>query len=167
MGNVEEGLVHGTASVFCPPQYRGRGYGSRRTKELAKALHGWQSEYGKRFGSVFYSDIGKQYYSRLGWTPNPTNEHFVFPPIQIETPTTAQQTVEFELEKLCLRAETMIRKLMAAPNTARRRVVILPDLDHMLWHVRKEGFATHQIFGNKASTKGAIARTPGKQVWMV
>lgn len=54
MGNVEEGLVHGIASVFCPPQYRGRGYGSRHMKELAKALHGWQSDYDKSIGSVLY-----------------------------------------------------------------------------------------------------------------
>lgn len=39
-------------------------------KELAKALRGWQSEYGKSLGSVLYSDIGKEYYAKLGWPPN-------------------------------------------------------------------------------------------------
>lgn len=60
------------------------------------------------------------------------NEHFVFPPIQTETPTAAQQIPEFELENLCLRDEAMIRKAMASSDTARKRVVILPDLNHML-----------------------------------
>lgn len=53
------------------------------------------------------------------------------------------------------------------PSTARKRVVILPDLDHMLWHIRKEDFATNHIFGKTAVAKGAIAGSPGKQVWAI
>ncbi|EXU96466.1 hypothetical protein X797_010427 [Metarhizium robertsii] len=52
------------------------------------------------------------------------------------------------------------------PSTARKRVVILPSRDHMLWHIRKEDFVTDYIFGQK-SAKGAIAGNPGKQVWAV
>ena len=57
-GNVEE-------------KYRGRGYGTRHMRELAKVLPRWQSEHGKSIGSVLYSDIGKECYTRLGWLPNP------------------------------------------------------------------------------------------------
>lgn len=46
-------------------------------------------------------------------------------------------------------------------------MVILPDLDYMLWHIRKEEFATNYIFGEKAEAKGTIAGVPGKQVWIV
>ncbi|RYP86817.1 hypothetical protein DL769_000662 [Monosporascus sp. CRB-8-3] len=166
-GNIEEGLVHGIASVFCPSEYRGRGYGTRHMKELAKILHGWQSEYGKSIGSVLYSDIGKEYYTRLGWLPNPRNGHFVFPSVKMEKPALAQLVPESGLEALCLRDEAMVCKAMATPSTARKRVVILPDLDHMLWHIRKEDFVTNHIFGKKAEAKGAIAGSPGKQVWAV
>ncbi|KAK8022194.1 hypothetical protein PG993_012961 [Apiospora rasikravindrae] len=170
-GNVEEGIVHGVASVFCPPEYRGCGYGSRLMKELAKILqHGWQPEYGnKSIGSVLYSDIGKEYYARLGWIPNPRNEHFAFPPVEMEKKSalSAQLIPESELRKLCHRDETTIRKAMVTPgpDTVQKRVVILPDLEHMLWHIRKEDFATEHIFGKKAEAKGAIAGSPGKQVW--
>ncbi|KAJ8128803.1 hypothetical protein O1611_g4826 [Lasiodiplodia mahajangana] len=85
-GNIKEGLVHAIASVFCPSEFRGRGYGTRLMKELAKALRGWQPEYGKSVGSVLYSDIGKEYYARSGWLPNPSNGHFVFPPLKMEKP---------------------------------------------------------------------------------
>ncbi|RYC57165.1 hypothetical protein CHU98_g9046 [Xylaria longipes] len=61
----------------------------------------------------------------------------------------------------------MVRKAMATPSTTRKRVVILPDLDHMLWHIRKEDFVTDYIFGKKAEAKGGIAGSPGKQVWAV
>ncbi|KAI0192345.1 hypothetical protein EV127DRAFT_46455 [Xylaria flabelliformis] len=166
-GNVEEGLVHGVASVFCPSEYRGRGYGTRHMRELAKVLRGWQSEYGKSIGSVLYSDIGKKYYAKVGWLPNPTNGHFVFPSVAMEKPALAQLISESELEALCRRDEAMICETMATPSARRKRVVILPDFDHMLWHIRKEDFAVNHIFGEKAEAKGAIAGSPGKQVWAV
>lgn len=166
-GHVEEGLVHGIASVFCPPELRGRGYGTRHMKELAKALNGWQSEHGKTIGSVLYSDIGKEYYAGTGWLPNPRNGHFVLQPVKMEKPAMAQLVPESELEALCLQDEGMVRKGMATPSTARKRVVILPDLDHMLWHIRKEDFATDHIFGKRSQAKGAIAGSPGKRVWAV
>ncbi|KAI1074326.1 hypothetical protein F5B20DRAFT_574150 [Whalleya microplaca] len=137
-GNIEKGLVHGIASVFCSSWFRGRDYGTRHMKELAKVLHGWQSEYGKSIGSALSSDIGK-------------NGHFVFPPVKLEKAVLAQLVPESELETLCLG----------------RRVLIPPDLDHMLWHIRKEDFATNHIFGKKLQAKGAIAGNPSKQVWAV
>ena len=169
-GNVEAGIVHGIASVFCPLPYRGRGYGTRLMKELARVLRRWQSEKGKNIGSVLYSDIGRKYYARLGWLPNPRNGHFEFPParMKMEEPAARVQRVsESELEALCLRDETMICEAMATPSASRKRVVILPDLAHMLWHIRKEDFAAEYIFGRKAEAKGAIAGTPDKQVWAV
>ncbi|XXH00571.1 hypothetical protein Hte_006919 [Hypoxylon texense] len=166
-GSVEEGLIHGVASVFCPEEFRGRGYGTRHMKELAKVLHGWQSEYGKSIGSVLFSDIGKKYYATMGWLPNPRNGHLTFPPVKMEKLTSAKPVIESELEVLCLKDEAMIYKAMATPSTVQKRVVILPDLDHMLWHIRKEDFATNHLFGKKAQVKGAIAGSPGKQVWAV
>lgn len=164
-GNVEEGLVHGVASVFCPSEYRGRGYGTRHMKDLAKVLHGWQSGYGKSIASVLYSDIGKEYYAKVGWLANPKNGHFVFPCVEMEKPAQVQLVPESELEALCRRDEAMVRTAMAMPSTVRKRMVILPDFDHMLWHIRKEDFAANYIFGKKAEAKGAIAGSPGKQVW--
>ncbi|KAJ8121402.1 hypothetical protein ONZ43_g2131 [Nemania bipapillata] len=166
-GKVEEGLVHGVASVFCPSKYRGRGYGTRHMNELAKVLHGWQSEYGKGIASVLYSGIGKEYYAKAGWLPSPKNGHFVFPCVEMEKSPLVKLVPESELEALCRRDEAMIRTAMAMPSTARKRMVILPDLDHMLWHIRKEDFAVNYIFGKKAEAKGAIAGNPGKQVWAV
>lgn len=166
-GNISEGLVHGVASVFCPPEYRGRGYGTRFMKELGQVLREWQPEHGKSIGSVLYSDIGKEYYAKLGWPPNPTNWHFMLPSVKTKNPVAARLISESELESLCRRDEEMVWKAMSTPSTASKRVVILPDLDHMLWHIRKEDFATNYIFSGKAEAKGAIAGIPGKQVWII
>ena len=61
----------------------------------------------------------------------------------------------------------MVPEAMTAPSTARKRVSILPELDHMLWNIRKEDFAVNYIFGKTAEAKGAIAGSSGKQVWAI
>ncbi|KAI1325121.1 hypothetical protein F5Y16DRAFT_411610 [Xylariaceae sp. FL0255] len=152
-GNIEEGTIHGIASVFCPLEFRRRGYGTRHMKELAKVLHGWQSAYGKSIGSILYSDIGKDYYSRLGWLPHPRNGHYVFPTAAIKHPKEVQLVTESELEKLCRMDESMVFRAMKTPSKTKKRAVVLPNLDHMLWHIRKEDFANHHIFGKTPHAK--------------
>lgn len=167
-GNVEEAVIHGIASVFCQSGYRRRGYAARHMKELAKHLHGWQSHKGKIIGSVLYSDIGKEYYARLGWLPNPTNTHIDFPSSNVSTFSSARLLLERDLPELCKRDEGMVRAAMATPVLGtQKRLTILPDLEHMLWHIRKEDFATEHLFGRIPQAKGAIAGRPGGQVWAI
>ncbi|KAI1387614.1 uncharacterized protein F4822DRAFT_430361 [Hypoxylon trugodes] len=167
-GNVEDVVVHGIASVFCPEEYRGRGYAARHMKELARLLRNWQSDYAKVVGSVSYSDIEKAYYAKLGWIPNPTNMHFEFPPLKTPKSSLVEEVTESDLPELCRRDEIMIREAMAAPAPGvKKRVTILPDLDHMLWHIRKGDFATRHLFDKIPQAKGAIAGPLGKQVWAI
>ena len=56
---------------------------------------------------------------------------------------------------------------MAMPADAKKRLNIIPDLDHILWHIRKEDFATRYLFGRVPEAKGAIAGPPGQQVWAI
>ncbi|KAI1347594.1 hypothetical protein F5Y01DRAFT_307422 [Xylaria sp. FL0043] len=152
-GNVQEAIIHCIASVFCSEDYRGRGYAARLMKELAKILRQWQSDSheAKVAGSVLYSDIGKVYYAKLEWIPNPTNTHVEFPAMEIPRSSLIRDILENELFERCKRDQLMIREAMAilTPGTPRRGV-ILPDLDHMLWHVRKENFATNHLFKKQA-----------------
>lgn len=165
-GNFQEGIIHGIASVFCAPEYRGRGYAARHMMELAKELHTWQSEHGRSFGSVLYSDIGRAYYTKLGWIPNANNTHLDFLPVKRDWPKGAQPVLEGELAELCRIDEDMVRRAMAHPApSVKMRVTILPDLDHILWHLRKEDFACDYIFGSIPQAKGAIAGSEGKRVW--
>ncbi|KAL8685757.1 MAG: hypothetical protein Q9224_005686 [Gallowayella concinna] len=167
-GKVEDVIVHGIASVFCPLEYRRRGYAARHMKELAKALQTWQSHQARVVGSVLYSDIGKAYYANLGWKPNASNWHMEFPPMNVVKSPIAQDVVEDDLGELCRRDEAIIRDAMAKPTDEGKKVVtILPDLDHMLWHIAKEDFATKQLFGQTPRAKGVIAGLPGRQVWAI
>ncbi|KAF2475796.1 uncharacterized protein BDR25DRAFT_391249 [Lindgomyces ingoldianus] len=168
VGNVDDNIVHGIASVFCAPGYRRRGYPVRMMKELAKTLPTWQLDASRCVGSILYSDIGKEYYGNLGWHPNPTNSHLTFEPRIAPKLSLGQEIVEGDLAELCKRDEIMVRKAMATPtNDVKMRVTIVPDLDHMLWHIRKEDFASRYLFGKVPPAKGAIAGSPGNQVWAI
>ena len=164
----EEVIVHGIASVFCPPEYRWQGYAARHMTEIAKALCTWRSDQAQIAGSVLYSDIGKAFYANLGWQPNSTNWHVEFPPINISRSPLTQELVEDDLAELCKRDKAIIRAAMATPTGRVRKVLtILPDLDHMLWHIGKEIFATEWLFGKMPRAKGAIAGPQGNQVWAI
>lgn len=58
-GKVEDVWAHGVASVFCPPEYRGKGYAGRMMAELGEKLKNWQSQDRPNLFSILYSDIGK------------------------------------------------------------------------------------------------------------
>ena len=166
-GNVEDNIVHGVASVFCAPKYRGRGYATRHMREMARALHSWQSEGIRCVGSILYSDIGKTYYAKLGWHPTPMNSHAIFQPLKSPEPLSAKALLEADLAKLCERDEEMIRQSMAKPAETKMRLSIVPDLDHILWHMGKESFATQYLFEKVPQVKGAIAGFPGSRVWAI
>ncbi|KAH8686453.1 hypothetical protein BGZ61DRAFT_355684 [Ilyonectria robusta] len=166
-GNTDDNIVHGIASVFCPEEYRRRGYAARHMREMAKALYRWKPDQGKCVGSILYSDIGKIYYTRLGWLPHPNNAQLVFPSIPAPASSSAQEVVEDDLARLCERDEGIVRKAMATPARVQRRLTIVPTLEHMLFHIRKEDFTTQHIFGKIPTVKGAIAGPLGSQVWAI
>ncbi|CAF9932441.1 MAG: hypothetical protein HETSPECPRED_008361 [Heterodermia speciosa] len=167
-GIVEDVIVHGIASVFCPPEYRRRGYAARHMTELVKALRTWQSDQGRVAGSVLYSDIGKSFYAKFGWKPNLTNWHVEIRSKNMPRSPLTQGLIEDDLGELCRRDEVSIREIMARrTDEVKTLITILPDLDHMLWHIAKENFATKWLFGKRPRAKGSIAGPPGSQVWAI
>ena len=167
-GKVEEVIVHGIASVFCPIEYRQRGYATRHMTEIAKILCTWQSDQIRVAGSVLYSDIGSKFYAKLGWQPNPTNWHLEFQSMNLPKSPLTRDLVEDDLGDLCRRDEAIIREAMAKPTKGVKKIVtILPYLDHMLWHIAKENFATNWLFGKAPRAKGVIAGLPGNRVWAI
>ena len=59
-GRLEESIAHGICSVFCNPDFRGKGYAGRMIKELGNSLGTWQQESRRTTDfTVLFSDIGK------------------------------------------------------------------------------------------------------------
>ena len=166
-GNVIKVILHGVASVFCDPAYRGRGYARRMMRELGEVLKTWQTETVKCVGSVLYSDIGKTYYAELGWHALPHNTTIGFHSMVASEPLVARKVLDGDLDYLCDEDEAMIRKAMADRSKAKRSMMILPDQEHMRWHHRKAEFACEKLFGKQPKIKGAIAGQPGNRIWVI
>jgi hypothetical protein len=165
-GRVSDNMVHGVASVFCPEPYRGRGYAGRMMQELVKELYKWQTDKYPCVGTTLYSDIGKQYYAKLGWSPNITNSQVELAPKPMAWSPLATAILENDLDDICKRDEALVRSQMSAPtDEIKTRFTIIPDVDHTGWHIGKEQFATIHLFGKTPTAKGVIAGSPGQQVW--
>lgn len=104
---------------------------------------------------------GGQFYAGLGWLPHPENSHFVLPPAEMDKPAMARLVGESELEALCLRDEAMIRKVIVVSSVARKRVVILRSLNHMLWYI--QGRLCHRLhIREEAAGERCDCREPRK-----
>ncbi|KAF2021095.1 hypothetical protein BU24DRAFT_14678 [Aaosphaeria arxii CBS 175.79] len=167
-GEVKDSIVHGVASVFCPPEFRRRGYAARMMEELAIVLRTWQDSKLPCVASILYSDIGKTFYANLGWKPVNSNTDIEFTPKLIPSPTISRGIQRDDLAELCKRDEAMVRGALASLSKgAKERLVIVPDVNHMLWHIAKENFACERIFNKIPTVHGAIVGQPGNQVWVI
>lgn len=200
---VREGVVHGIASVYTDPRLRGRGYAHRMMEEVGRALRTWQRERaappeadGKGsaaaggggagvVGSVLYSDIGKEFYARKGWTPF-ASTHLALPPLPAGEGEGDERAVGGEaklrelqyhdMPELCRDDEVLLRarleemaKAAAAGTEKKTFVAVLPDLDALQWHLMREDYMTQQIFGRTPAVRGALytGRGAGRRMWAV
>jgi hypothetical protein len=183
-GQVKEVITHGIGSVFCNPEYRGKGYASRMLRDLGPTLNTWQvdSKVPGRENCVFsilYSDIGKKYYAKHGWLPFPST-HILFPPSPALATTngaetnghtngteTATRLKSEDIEALCSLDEKYIRKELAQAKDGKTHVALVPDYKTMQWHHLREDFMTSRIFSKSPTTKGAVAGSSGNRLWAI
>ena len=167
-GNLSENIIHGVASVFSNPALRLRGYGSRLMRELAETLRTFQTESVESIGSVLFSDIGKKYYAELGWHPFPINTHIELDPSMAPEGPMATQLLSRDLQRLCEVDEAMVRKdLTRTSSSGKTRMMLVPDLDHMLWHHKKEEFVCGKLFGKQPAVKGVIVGETSNRIWAI
>ncbi|KAG0254131.1 hypothetical protein DFQ27_007014 [Actinomortierella ambigua] len=118
-GQVHEVLAISIASVFTPEKFRSYGYGSF----LMKAI--WQKA--KEMGaevSYLYSDVGPNYYGRLGWTVHRSDELIIpvsttFPETWVSPSSSSTNTVQDkDLEAILTRdAELLKAELVGRLNS--------------------------------------------------
>jgi hypothetical protein len=171
-GKLEDIICHGIGSVFCRSEFRGRGYAGRMIAEMAKKLETWQSENQPRKQGVFsvlFSDIGKKFYARYGWTPFPSS-HLTLPPITDNEYTTSvgitklpeARPLNSEEVRMSMCSDALVRKFkdqlrVASEQSPSAKVAIAPDYDHMVWHwAREEFYEEIGVFNKKSPVvKGA------------
>ncbi|KAL5317893.1 hypothetical protein ACEPPN_014993 [Leptodophora sp. 'Broadleaf-Isolate-01'] len=159
-GEVQDVVLHGIASVYCDPKYRGRGYAQRMMRELGEVLRNWQVGDGERcVGSVLYSDIGKGYYAKLGWMPVGCNTHLEFPARKRDERESSDGdhesiVLDADLDELCKRDENLVRQRLA--ENGKNALMVIPDADHMRWHHAKEDFVCGRILDKECPFKGVL-----------
>ncbi|THZ07259.1 hypothetical protein D6C80_05874 [Aureobasidium pullulans] len=170
-GQIKEVICHGVASVFCPPEYRGKGYAGRMIKDLGEKLHNWQTDGQDCLFSVLYSDIGKQFYANYKWQPFPS-AHVSLPPSSDTKETSlpkARALYATDLAKLCDTDLKLVRKKLGnAASSGKAIASIVPDVETLSWHHAREEFVANELYGKSPEVKGAIVGTEeGKRVWCV
>ncbi|KAH8593524.1 hypothetical protein B0O99DRAFT_627425 [Bisporella sp. PMI_857] len=166
-GKVEEKVVHAVASVYTDPEHRGRGYASRMMRGLSRGLQEFQSDFGKTIASVLWSDIGKEFYSNVGWLPFPSS-HLQFKALKSDqTPPGVMYLKAEDLEELCRIQESLVRKLVSTKASHKTRMTLLPNHNSVTWFHQKEDFLASTVYNKPALRKGAIIGSPGNRIWVI
>ncbi|KAL8415250.1 hypothetical protein RB594_006190 [Gaeumannomyces avenae] len=191
-------VAHGIGAVFTDPEFRGQGYASRMMREVGEALRSYQAsenhngqlvtngdEKAAQAGALFsvlYSDIGKKFYSKLGWLPAEST-HVTWMPAPEGAADDAAAAAALdeavrplgrgELAELCAADERLLRARLAetAGQTGKAAVALTPTHDALTWHLDREDFMCSRVFpdGRTPAVRGAVYTCPtsGLRLWTV
>jgi GNAT superfamily N-acetyltransferase len=146
-GHIEMVSTHGVGSVYCRPEFRGKGYAKRMLEELSTKLETWEMEKEARRSSLFtvlFSDIGKKFYAQFGWRPF-SSSHMSLPasaggPIKAGTRDLFAEDVHKSLCSEEVLAKLHDQMLVASQKSTGAKIAILPNFDHYVWHWAREEF---------------------------
>lgn len=172
-GVVRDVWAHGVASVFTYPEFRRRGYARRMLALLAERLAAQEAVApGDAAFSVLFSDIGSEFYARLGWLPYQSTHLSlpVGPASPSPSPPASTPILDAALAALAEADERILRGQISRPpsDPAKTRVAVLPDLDTLRWHFAREAFMSSHLFDASPTVHGAIYTLPGapdSRVW--
>lgn len=155
-GKVDDAICHGVCSVFCLPEYRGRGYAGRMMAELGDKLRNWKVDNDKQHVfSALWSDIGKQFYVARGWHPY-ASLHITLPAREQPLGAGVQLLKSQDLAEACMIDEKLMRsRLQARGNNGRTTVSILPDQRTVAWHHAREDFVSKELLKKSPTVRGA------------
>ena len=149
---VQEATGYAIASVFTNPAYRKQGMASH----LLRCL---QAETDKNSeASVLYSDIGRIFYSQLGWPAYPSQQGT----LQLLTegaftsPNPARPLKIDDLPALCERDVAHLReRLAAAPKSNKTLLAFAPTFPQIAWHLAREEYMCGVIHRRSIDIRGA------------
>ncbi|KAK3994349.1 hypothetical protein QBC44DRAFT_322562 [Cladorrhinum sp. PSN332] len=171
---VQPENAYGIASVFTNPLYRGKGMAAYLLKRVQEVVD--DGETGCECGAL-YSDIGREYYAKLGWKDYGTPQ-MVFEILEgrdapgyevseegVELLTAAE---EEEIERLCnadvesLKRRFHVYAILAA--TGKRYVAFLPDWKQISWHFARDEYVVRVMAGKEVVNRGARTKDGGSWI---
>ena len=164
-GQVEDVATHGVGSVYCRPEFRGKGYAKRMFEELRLKLDTWEMEGESRRKSLFtvlFSDIGKKFYAQFGWRPF-LSSHMSLPAMEgaVDGGDVTRDLFAKDVQQAVC-SEAVLAKLrdqmrVASLKSSKAKIAILPDFDHLVWHWAREEFFAEKLLPERSPpvVKGA------------
>lgn len=172
-GTCKDVVAYGVGSVYCDKKYRGKGYATKMISELNKALKLEQK--GSLLKepcafSILWSDIGKQFYNRLGWAPY-TSSHYALNPISPDDyvqllhgvtgydVAAVEELTRSDIEKkVC--SETALAKtkqllVNASKRVSNAQVSIQPAYSVFDYHFVREEFTSGHLITEQQKPAGA------------
>ncbi|KAL3456091.1 hypothetical protein BJX64DRAFT_281589 [Aspergillus heterothallicus] len=169
-GQLEDASAHGVGSVYCRPEFRGKGYAKRMLEELSKKIDTWHTESDTKerpLFSILFSDIGKRFYAQFGWKPH-ASSHFELPAISKAAYSSAAaklpaiRAMSFDDVDRCMCNIDVIQKekellRVSSQTSSGPKIAIAPNHDHFLWHWAREEFYSQKLNPGKElpTIKGA------------
>ncbi|KAK4466872.1 hypothetical protein QBC42DRAFT_258205 [Cladorrhinum samala] len=184
-GGVKEVNAYGIASVFTNPLCRGKGMAAYLLEKVKKEVVDDGEQMGCELG-VLYSDIGRGYYTKLGWK-DWRSPHLVFEldysghagggrdGTEEEEAGHIMDGVEYldeekEIERLCevdvanLRRRFEEKLSKSGDLKGKKYVAFLPDWKQISWHFARDEYGAKVMkTGREIKHRGArsVSPTPG------
>jgi GNAT superfamily N-acetyltransferase len=158
-GKTRSEHAYAIASVFTNPVYRNKGMAALLLRKAQEAIDATGA-----ICSVLYSDIGKAYYARLGWTVHPSKQvslslvegSNVTP---LERSPDGQYLTRGEMPSLCdldLRLLTQKFKQLGEHDDGKTHVAFAPSTEQIEWHVTRDVYKAPLLAGREVIHHGAM-----------
>ncbi|RPA74343.1 hypothetical protein BJ508DRAFT_333181 [Ascobolus immersus RN42] len=167
-GRLEEVNSYALGSVFTPTDCRKKGHAKTMLKLLGQKI-----DRDVRTGlknipfTVLYSDVGKEFYSRLGWHPHESH-HLHLPPMAGPQFSTSHNYIDaMALQDLCVIDIAHIKTLVSQPlpSNVSARISFLPTSYVLDWHEQRSNYVS-MIKSGKSSCLHGLQTTDGR-MWIV
>lgn len=138
--------------------------------EIAALLKTWGVPKGETAAfSILYSDIGKQFYTKLGWEPFNSSHISIPSSVTGDAPTELPQArplYSADMPELCTIDEQLVRSSLSQAPKNKTHVALVPDIATIKWHHAREEFVAQELHNKVPDVKGAMVETEsGKRVW--
>ncbi|KAL2832629.1 hypothetical protein BDW59DRAFT_106489 [Aspergillus cavernicola] len=170
---LEPVVCHTIRGVYCPEEFRRRGYATRLINEVQKVLENRVLEHddAKAQFTCCYSDIGNSIYRKGGWKAFAAT-HIDLPLLaEMESrvpPSNIELLQAADVDKLCAQDVDLMSRALSRPFQPHEkpiRVALLPNYPSIQWHHACEEAASRHILGRVPTTKGALASIQHGKIW--
>ncbi|KAG7293617.1 hypothetical protein NEMBOFW57_003671 [Staphylotrichum longicolle] len=161
---VREVAAYSIASVFTNPRFREQGMAGYMLRQVQAAVDS-TAECG-----ALYSDIGRKYYTRLGWKDFRSPQvllHFAGEGQEFTAPEGVSLLKSEDVPQLCERDVAAVKarfQRYAESGDGKTHVAFLPTAEQLAWHFARDKYVCQTLLGREVVYRGA--KTADGNAWI-